>query len=126
MLPDGRACLFAPTLADGPFPEHYEPLESPVANALSPQQCNPLAKVSHPEQLGDANGFPIVATTCRVSEHWLSGAISRNLPWLVELVPDAFVEIISPTEEIRGVGLESDQSLTNYTILKVTGEAQPR
>ncbi len=103
MLPDGRACLFAPTLADGPFPEHYEPLESPVSNALSAQQCNPLTKVSHPEQLGDASRFPIVATTCRVSEHWLSGAISRNLPWLVELVPDAFVEISQQLAGRQGV-----------------------
>lgn len=38
---------------------------------------------------------------------------------------DAYVEIISPTEEIRGVGLESDRSLTNYTIQRVTGQAKP-
>ncbi|HLF14874.1 MAG TPA: LPS export ABC transporter periplasmic protein LptC [Bacteroidota bacterium] len=39
---------------------------------------------------------------------------------------EAFVEIVSPTEEIRGIGLESDQSLTHYTILRVTGKAQPK
>ena len=39
---------------------------------------------------------------------------------------EAFVEIVSPTEEIRGMGLESDQSLTHYTILRVTGKAQPK
>lgn len=38
---------------------------------------------------------------------------------------DAFVEIISPKEQIRGIGLESDRSLTNYTIRKVTGQARP-
>jgi LPS export ABC transporter protein LptC len=37
----------------------------------------------------------------------------------------AFVEISSPTEEIRGVGFESDQSLTHYTISRVTGQALP-
>lgn len=36
---------------------------------------------------------------------------------------DAFVEIISPTEHIRGHGLVSDQSLTDYRIFRVTGEA---
>ena len=39
---------------------------------------------------------------------------------------EAFVEIVSPTEEIRGMGLESDQSLRHYTILRVTGQAQPK
>ncbi len=36
---------------------------------------------------------------------------------------DAFVEIISPHEHIRGHGLVSDQSLKDYRIFKVTGEA---
>jgi LPS export ABC transporter protein LptC len=36
---------------------------------------------------------------------------------------DAFVEIISPTEHIRGHGLVSNQSLTDYRIFRVTGEA---
>jgi len=36
---------------------------------------------------------------------------------------DAFVEIISPREHIRGHGLVSDQSLKNYRIFRVTGES---
>jgi hypothetical protein len=36
---------------------------------------------------------------------------------------DAFVEIISSTEHIRGHGLVSDQSLKNYRIFRVTGES---
>jgi len=36
-----------------------------------------------------------------------------------------FVEIKSPTEEIRGTGFESDQSLTHYTISRVTGRTLP-
>lgn len=36
----------------------------------------------------------------------------------------AFVEIISPTEHIRGHGLESDQNLKNYRIFRVTGQAK--
>ncbi|MDH3252151.1 MAG: LPS export ABC transporter periplasmic protein LptC [Ignavibacteria bacterium] len=36
---------------------------------------------------------------------------------------DAFVEIISPTEHIKGHGLVSDQGLKNYRISRVTGQA---
>jgi len=38
---------------------------------------------------------------------------------------EAFVEIKSPREEIRGTGFESDQSLTHYTISRVTGQTLP-
>lgn len=38
----------------------------------------------------------------------------------------AFVEILSPTEQIRGHGFESDQSLRHYTVFKVTGQAAAR
>ncbi len=102
MLAEGRARLFAPSLADGPFPEHYEPLESPAAG-LSPQRINPLVKVWRPQQIGTVEEFPIVATTCRVSEHWQAGAMSRNLPWLVELVPEAFVELSKELARQKGI-----------------------
>ncbi len=36
---------------------------------------------------------------------------------------DAYVEIVTQNEEIRGNGLESDQSLKNYRIFRVTGRA---
>jgi formate dehydrogenase major subunit len=98
MKPDGHAWLFAPNLADGPFPEHYEPVESPMPNLMSGQQANPAIKLWHVLQpegnpIGDADKYPIVATTYRVSEHWQAGAMTRNLPWLCEMVPDMFVEI---------------------------------
>src|ERR1700732_4328977 len=40
MNPEGIGRLFVPLggMADGPFPEHYEPLESPIANPLHPNQ----------------------------------------------------------------------------------------
>ena len=45
MKPDGVASIFGPGLADGPFPEHYEPLECPVEkNLMSPQKNNPTIK----------------------------------------------------------------------------------
>src|SRR5580658_2039563 len=47
MNPEGIGRLFAPigVLADGPFPEHYEPIESPTKNLFHPAQSNnPLVK----------------------------------------------------------------------------------
>ena len=47
MNPEGVGRIFAPlaAFADGPFPEHYEPIESPIANPLHPQQSNnPVVK----------------------------------------------------------------------------------
>ncbi len=41
MLPGGVAQLFAPGLVDGPLPEHYEPVESPISNPMSSQEFNP-------------------------------------------------------------------------------------
>src|SRR5256714_2551582 len=40
MNPEGVGRIFGPlaAFADGPFPEHYEPFESPVSNALHPNQ----------------------------------------------------------------------------------------
>ena len=35
----------------------------------------------------------------------------------------AYVEITSPTEQIRGHGFESDKGLKRYTIFRVTGQA---
>jgi formate dehydrogenase-N alpha subunit len=103
MRAEGHACLFAPSLTDGPLPEHYEPLESPVPNAVSGQQNNPVIKVWRPDEIGDASQYPIVATTYRVTEHWQAGAMTRNLPWLVELVPDAFVEMSEELAAEKGI-----------------------
>ena len=99
MRKEGHANLFAADLVDGPFPEHYEPVESPVVNAMSPQQNNPVIKIWRPEEIGSREKFPIVATTYRVTEHWQAGAMTRNLSWLAELVPEPFVEM---SEELAG------------------------
>ena len=41
MHPEGLGRLFVPSgLKDGPLPTHYEPLESPVGNALYPERQN--------------------------------------------------------------------------------------
>jgi formate dehydrogenase major subunit len=110
MQADGRGWLFAPSgLLDGPFPAHYEPAESVVANALYAQQCNPSriewARRDNPYHLahGDAR-FPHVVTTYRLTEHHTAGAMSRWLSWLAELQPEMFCEV-SP-ELARESGLK--------------------
>ena len=83
---------------DGPFPTHYEPRESPVTNALYPDvQVNPVLKQwlrrDNPyHDVGD-DRYPFVLTTYRVTEHHLSGAMTRWSPWLAELQPELFCEI---------------------------------
>ncbi len=96
MKPEGHARIFGAGLADGPFPEHYEPWESPVTNLLHPDQSiSPAFKIwnSEMDSQGSRDRYPIVGTTYRVSEHWQTGAMTRNLPWLAELQPDMFVEM---------------------------------
>jgi formate dehydrogenase major subunit len=106
MLASGVGQLYAPELADGPFPEHYEPVESPVRNALSKVQSSPCAQVwrsTEFDRYGTPETFPIVATTYRVSEHWQTGAMSRNMPWLAGLVPSPFVEISTDLARRQGI-----------------------
>jgi formate dehydrogenase major subunit len=93
MKKHGFANIFGPGRADGPFPEHYEPLESPVDNLISATQVNPAVKVWEPDEIGTPDEYPIVCTTYRVTEHWQAGQMTRNLPWLGELMPDMFVEL---------------------------------
>ncbi len=93
MLPELQARLFSSAMAEGPFPEHYEPWESPVENALSSIQFNPASTVWYPDARGDKEQYPYVATTYRISEHYQTAVMTRNMPWLNELVPGLFVEI---------------------------------
>jgi len=112
MKPEGVASLFGAGLRDGPFPEHYEPLECPVEkNHMSGQRVNPTVKLWHGPKGGkpedvfatcDAR-YPIVASTYRVSEHWQTGVMTRNTPWLLELQPEMFVEMSEELARERGI-----------------------
>ncbi|MCL6573113.1 MAG: formate dehydrogenase-N subunit alpha, partial [Bacillus sp. (in: Bacteria)] len=95
MNKDGVGLLYAPSLNDGPFPEHYEPFESPVKNTFSSQEMNPVVAVIEGDfnKRGFKADFPIVATTYRVSEHWQSGTMTRNQEWLSELAGHMFIEM---------------------------------
>jgi formate dehydrogenase major subunit len=106
MTGEGVARLFAPgTLCtDGPFPEHYEPTESPVRNALSGTQRDPavfLYKDAEATFAGIDSEFPYVATTYRVTEH--EHFVTQNVPYLVESMPDFFIELPVELAEQKGV-----------------------
>ncbi len=99
MKPDGKGWLFVPKgLMDGPLPAHYEAAESPVHNVLYHQQSNPAAKYfrDRPDNrlaaVDDPN-YPIVITTYRLTEHHVSGPMTRWMPWLNALQPSLFAEL---------------------------------
>jgi formate dehydrogenase major subunit len=98
MKSDGKGWLYVPSgLVDGPLPAHYEPYESPVRNAVYPQQNNPVTIVfpvpGNPYAEVASPQYPHVLSTYRLTEHHLSGVMSRWLPWLAELQPELFCEI---------------------------------
>lgn len=129
MQAHGKGGLFA-VMAEGPFPEHYEPWESPVnQQPFSKVLVNPVAKVFETEK-GDNTKFPYVGTTYRVCEHWQTGVLTRNTPWLAELMPHMFVEISPTLAQAKGIK-NGDQVVVSslrgeikcYVI--VTGRFQP-
>lgn len=105
MQTDGKGSLYTTAMNEGPFPEHYEPYDNPMDNLLSSVNLNPAVQLGekdmNPE--GDVKKFPIIATTYRVSEHWQSGAMTRNVPWLAELMPHMFVEISEELAKEKGI-----------------------
>jgi formate dehydrogenase major subunit len=109
MQGDGVAWMFAPTgLQDGPLPTHYEPQESPVDNALYPQQCNPARmewdRKDNPfHRAFDDPRFPYAITTYRLTEHHTAGAMTRWLSWLSELQPQMFCEVSPELAREKGL-----------------------
>ncbi len=96
MTNEGVARLFAlDKMAEGPFPEHYEPFETPLGtNPLHPNVIsNPAARVFDGDKamLGEHKEFPYVATTYRLTEHfhfWTKHSVIN-----ASLQPEQFVEI---------------------------------
>jgi formate dehydrogenase major subunit len=106
MNPEGIGRLFVPlgALVDGPFPEHYEPIESPVKNILHPEQShNPLVKKFNTpfDKFGDPEEFSIVCTTYRLTEHYHYW--TKNNAMNVQLIPEPFVEIPVELAEEKGI-----------------------
>jgi len=113
MKPAGVSHIFGPGRADGPFPEHYEPLECPIQeNPMSKShRINPTAKLFFTEGGGNVEDvfyscdtrYPFVATTYRVSEHWQTGVMTRHEPWLLEMMPQIFVEMSKELAAEKGI-----------------------
>ena len=113
MLPEGVGRLFVPlgAMADGPFPEHYEPIESPILNPLHPQQSNnPVAKkfTSNLDKFGTVEqGYNLVCTTYRLTEHYHYW--TKNNPMNVQLIPEPFIEV--PAELADQIGIRGGERL---------------
>ena len=113
MLPEGVGRLFVPlgALNDGPFPEHYEPIESPIDNPLHPAQShNPVVKKFKTplDKYGTVKeGYNLVCTTYRLTEHYHYW--TKNNPMNVELVPLPFVEI--PAELADQMGIRGGENV---------------
>jgi len=113
MNPEGVGRIFAPlgAFADGPFPEHYEPIESPIENPLHPQQThNPVVrrfKTPDDKYGSPKDGYNIICTTYRLTEHYHYW--TKNNPMNVQLVPEPFIEI--PAELADEMGLHGGEKL---------------
>ena len=106
MKTDGVGAIFGPGMVEGPFPEHYEPLEGPLAtNPFSAQLVNPAIKIfkSDLDPIANANEkYPYVCTTYSCTEHWCSG-FTRWQPWLLEMMPEAYLEISDKLADKLGI-----------------------
>ena len=109
MNPEGVARFFAvDKMAEGPFPEHYEPLESPLANnPMHPDnplaRANPAARVFKGdwETFGHADKYPYVATTYRLTEHFHFWTKHARLNAIMQ--PEQFVEIGEELAKQKGI-----------------------
>ncbi len=110
-----NARLFAYPMVDGPMPEHFEPFESPTANAFNGAAHNPCARFTEDKSVrrGEAGDYPYVCTTYSVTEHWQSGTQTRNIPWLNELVPCNFIELSEELAKEKGIKTGDDVRVWN-------------
>jgi formate dehydrogenase-N alpha subunit len=116
MTQEGVGRLFAIGMADGPFPEHYEPFETPLGvNPMHPGHpkvvSNPAARVfkSDMGSFGKADEFPYAATTYRLTEHFHFW--TKNIESNAIVQPAPFVEI--------GEDLAKEKGIANGQMVKV-------
>ena len=112
MNPEGVGRLFVPlgAVTDGPFPEHYEPFESPAKNLFHPDQPNnPVVKklTTPADKFGTPDQFPVVCTTYRLTEqyhYW-----TKNNPMNTQLIPEPFIEI--SLEHAKELGISGSEKI---------------
>ncbi|OIQ89717.1 formate dehydrogenase-O major subunit precursor [mine drainage metagenome] len=103
---DGIGRLFAlDKMAEGPFPEHYEPFESPLGtNPLHPRVVsNPAARIflKDLEHLGTMEAFPYVGTTYRLTEHFHFWTKHARIN--ASLQPEQFIELGEELARMKGI-----------------------
>jgi formate dehydrogenase major subunit len=106
MTGEGTGRLFSNGVADGPFPEHYEPIESPVDNPLHPSvSATPVAFLYDARPAGptgSARGrVPVRRHVYRLTEH--EHYVTQHVEQLVRLQPEAFVEVRPRLAEEKGI-----------------------
>ncbi len=106
MQPEGVGRFFAlKMLAEGPFPEHYEPMESPIGtNPLHPNVVsNPAVRMlpGVKETLGSNKEFPYVCTTYSMTEHFNYWSTHCRLAAIS--MPETFVEIDEVLARDKGI-----------------------
>lgn len=120
MNPEGVARFFAvDKMSEGPFPEHYEPVESPLSvNPLHPNSSmarfNPAARIFPGDlaQMATSKEFPYVGTTYRLSEHFHFWSKHARLNAVLQ--PEQFVEI--------GEELANEHGIRNGDRVKVSSK----
>jgi len=108
MNPEGVARFFAlDKMNEGPFPEHYEPFETPIDS--NPMNTNPKA-VSNPaarvfkgdmEVFGKSKDFPYAATSYRLTEHFHYWTKHCRINAILQ--PEQFVEIGEELAAEKGI-----------------------
>ena len=92
-------------MKDGPFPEHYEPFESPLAsNPLHPKVTNnPVARMFQGmrETFGTNEEFPYVGTTYSMTEHFNNWTTHCRLAAITQ--PQHFIEIDETLAAQKGI-----------------------
>ncbi|RIK96073.1 MAG: formate dehydrogenase-N subunit alpha [Proteobacteria bacterium] len=91
-------------MADGPFPVHMEPFESPVPNLVFPKlKGNPVARVFKHDMdaLGTSEEFPIVGTTYRLTEHFHYWTKTVHASAVMQ--PEFFVEMSEELAKEKGI-----------------------
>ena len=106
MQQEGLGRLFAlDKLAEGPFPEHYEPFETPLGtNPLHPNVVsNPAARLyeADAKRMGRKQQFPYVGTTYRLTEHFHTWTKHARLNAIAQ--PEQFVEISERLAKAKGI-----------------------
>lgn len=107
MMKDGYANYYGGPI-DGPFPEHYEPAETPLNSHPFSRQLSSPVYTFHTTEFDKIAApadprYPFVLTTYSLTEHWCGGGETRNVPNLLEAEPQLYVEMSHELAKEKGI-----------------------